>query len=82
MLRTERGVEGALAAGWQDDEHAAARVARIDLQLWDLDVRLKRSTALAQPAGSQYLASCIVPLGKAISVLKHHAAKAYGGVEA
>lgn len=55
MLHTERGVEGALAAGRQDDEHAAARVARVDLQLWDLDVRLKRSTALAQPAGKSTL---------------------------
>lgn len=55
MLRTERGVEGALAAGRQDDEHPAARVTRVDLQLWDLDVRLKRRRAVAQPAGQSTL---------------------------
>jgi hypothetical protein len=40
-------VEVPLSAGRQDDEHAAAGVSRVDLQLWDLDVRLKRFIAFA-----------------------------------
>lgn len=50
VVRTECGVEVALPAGWQDDEHSATRVARVDLQLRDPDVRLERFVAIAQPA--------------------------------
>jgi hypothetical protein len=40
-------VEVPLSAGRQDDQHTAAGVSRVDLQLWDLDVRLKRFIAFA-----------------------------------
>lgn len=50
---TERGVEVPLAAGRQNDQHTAAGVARVDLQLRDLDVCLKRLAAVAQPAKSR-----------------------------
>ena len=53
MTHTERGVEVALAAGRQDNQHTATGVARVDLQLWDLDVCLKRLAAVAQPAKSR-----------------------------
>jgi hypothetical protein len=43
-------VEVALPAGRQDDEHSATGVARVDLQLRDLDVRLEGRIAIAQPA--------------------------------
>ena len=42
-----------LAAGRQDEQHTAAGVARVDLQLRDLDAYLKGLAALAQPAKSR-----------------------------
>jgi hypothetical protein len=50
---TESGVEVPLAAGRQYDQHTATGVARVDLQLRDLDVCLKRLPVLAQPAKSR-----------------------------
>ena len=46
-------MEVPLAAGRQDDQHPATGVARVDLQFRDLDVCVKRLTAVAQPAKSR-----------------------------
>lgn len=40
-------MEVALSAGRQDDKYSATRVARVDLQLRDLDVRLEGLVAVA-----------------------------------
>lgn len=53
MTHTERRVEVSLAAGRQDDQHTAAGVPSVDLQLRDLDVCFKRVSAVAQPADSR-----------------------------
>jgi hypothetical protein len=50
VTHTERRVEVPLAAGWQNDQHTATGIARVDRQLWNLDVCLKRSVVLSQPA--------------------------------